>query len=290
MIKREGLVSVIIPFYCNIQWLEEALQSVENQTYKKYEIIVINDGSKEDISNIMKRHNNCKYIFQDNSGPANARNNGIGKARGEYIAFLDSDDLWRENKLEVQIGYMKKTKALWTYTGYYIFSGDHKQKKAHFIPITGNIFPQCLVSNPIATPTVMIDTDFLKRNENIRFPSDMRYGQDGFMWASISRKIPIEYIPLCLTKVRNHGNNSAKRAIIQIKVKAQFWEKLKDENIPYYKISTYLAHIYYFIYLIYKNVVIHFPSNILYEYIARIIYAPLWMALKIKTFGAGRKK
>lgn len=101
-LNREGkinpLVSVIIPTYNCARYITEAIESVLNQTCKDFEIIIIDDGSTDNTGNIIndyiEKNYTIKYFYQKNKGPAAARNNGLSKARGEYIAFLDSDDIW----------------------------------------------------------------------------------------------------------------------------------------------------------------------------------------------------
>jgi len=100
-------VSVIIPFYSNISWLAEAIDSVLDQTFKDFEIIVVNDGSPEDDIVFLEIYQNrIKYFKTENKGPAHARNFGIEVAQAEYLAFLDSDDLWMPTKLAKQIELM----------------------------------------------------------------------------------------------------------------------------------------------------------------------------------------
>lgn len=100
----KGLVSVIIPTYNRAGFLEEALKSVLNQTYSNLEIIVVDDGSTDNTKEVLKPFKDkIKYFYQENKGPAAAKNTGLKSANGEYIAFLDSDDLWPSSKIEIQI-------------------------------------------------------------------------------------------------------------------------------------------------------------------------------------------
>jgi len=106
-------ISVIIPFFDETNLLTRAINSVLHQTYKNFEIIIINDNpdKKSEILEIKKKFNNklIKYIFNKrNIGAGLSRNKGIMVAKGKYIAFLDSDDFWNKNKLSNQINYMKK--------------------------------------------------------------------------------------------------------------------------------------------------------------------------------------
>ncbi|RHA67243.1 glycosyltransferase family A protein [Dorea formicigenerans] len=106
-------VSIIIPCYDCAQFIDETLESLENQTFKNFEVICINDGSKDDTLEKLKKWEksqklNIKVIDQSNSGVSRARNNGIKEAQGEYILFLDSDDWYHENYVEFMLSGVKK--------------------------------------------------------------------------------------------------------------------------------------------------------------------------------------
>ena len=108
-------VSVIIPFYNGVNWLCEAVQSVLDQTYKNVEIIVVNDGSPENVQSFLDKYGTLvNYNYQENQGPAVARNLGMHLATGDYLAYLDSDDVWVPTKLEKQIGFMESNGFLAT--------------------------------------------------------------------------------------------------------------------------------------------------------------------------------
>jgi len=103
------LVSVVIPSYNYGHLISDALDSALDQTYKNLEIIVVDDGSKDDTKNVVKKYGKkIKYIHQENRGLSAARNKGIKNANGEFIAFLDSDDIWFRNKIEAQVTEMEK--------------------------------------------------------------------------------------------------------------------------------------------------------------------------------------
>ena len=110
-IVKENLVSVIIPTYNRSDLIKETINSVLNQTHKNFELIMVDDGSTVNTKTVIEsfKDNRIKYILQKHHGlPAVARNNGLKVAIGEYIAFLDSDDIWLPNKLEKQIESLKK--------------------------------------------------------------------------------------------------------------------------------------------------------------------------------------
>ena len=103
------LITVIIPAYNCSRFIKNAIESVFAQTYKHYELIVVDDGSVDGTSEILKKYkHNLKYIYQNNSGVSKARNTGIQQSNGEDIAFLDADDVWKNNKLEIQMHLFNK--------------------------------------------------------------------------------------------------------------------------------------------------------------------------------------
>jgi glycosyltransferase involved in cell wall biosynthesis len=225
-------VSVIIPFYSNVKWLCEAVESVLKQNYNNYEIIVINDGSKEDVSGFIEKYG-ClvRYFYQDNMGAAAARNLGIKKATGEYIAFLDSDDIWEMNKLSTQLSKMVEYDAKWSYTDYEFFGeGIINQYKRMNKKDEGKYD---FISPYIGTPTVMIDRHFMIDN-NLCFCEELEYGEDSFLWERIISISHVLYIPENLAMVRIRRNNASKRAAVQLTAYVDIYDKCISE-IPNYR-------------------------------------------------------
>src|SRR5512143_601373 len=103
----KGLVSVIIPVYNGEHFLREAVQSVMRQNYQNIEIVVVDDGSTDESARIAAGLN-VRYLFQPNRGAPAARNRGLQAARGEVITFLDVDDLWSDDKLQLQLGHFNQ--------------------------------------------------------------------------------------------------------------------------------------------------------------------------------------
>src|SRR4030067_1442187 len=99
----DPLIIIIIPVYNAEQYLPETLDSVFTQTYTNIEVITVDDGSTDKSAEIIKRYPAVKYIRQKNGGVSNARNSGIKASSGDYIAFLDQDDLWLPEKLKIQL-------------------------------------------------------------------------------------------------------------------------------------------------------------------------------------------
>lgn len=115
-------VSIITPCYNASRYISQTIDSVLTQTFTDWEMIIVDDGSKDDSSDIVekyvKKDSRIRLIQQPNGGSANARNHGIREATGRYIALLDADDLWLPQFLEKQIEFMKEKKAICVYSSY----------------------------------------------------------------------------------------------------------------------------------------------------------------------------
>jgi glycosyltransferase involved in cell wall biosynthesis len=107
------LVSIIITTYNREKYIEEAILSVVNQTFKNFEILIIDDGSSNNYAEIIcNKFDNCNYFYKENGGVSSARNYGVKMAKGTYIAFLDDDDYWRSDKLEKQVLILEREKEI----------------------------------------------------------------------------------------------------------------------------------------------------------------------------------
>lgn len=111
-------VSVIIPVYNSEKYLAEAIDSVLAQTYQDFELIIIDDGSSDHSREIATSYPKVNYVYQENRGVAAARNRGVQLAKGDFLAFLDADDIWLPNKLAIQMRVFAKNPSLEIVTGY----------------------------------------------------------------------------------------------------------------------------------------------------------------------------
>jgi len=102
------MISVIVITYNRAHFLADALDSIERQTFRDFEIIIVDDGSTDNTKEIADKYEGIRYIRQEHSGISKARNTAVKAAKGMWIAFLDSDDLWKEDKLQKQVDYIKK--------------------------------------------------------------------------------------------------------------------------------------------------------------------------------------
>ena len=233
-------VSVIIPVYNSSKHIKECIESVINQTYKNIEIIVVDDASSDNSTEIIKNINDSRInILQlkQNVGVATARNKGIKESTGDYICFLDSDDYWALDKLEKQVKFIETNNYTFIYAGYE-FLKNNKTHVAH-VPLSIN-YSQALKNTTIFTSTVMFNMRILKK-EDIFMPNIKR-GQDTATWWKVLKKGITAYginEPLSIYRVGEKSLSSNK-----IKALKRTWDIYKREEI------SCIKRIYCFIFYI----------------------------------------
>ncbi|MCF2638636.1 glycosyltransferase family 2 protein [Fusobacterium varium] len=161
-IFQEDLVSVIIPVYNSEKFIKETLNSVLNQTYKNIEIVLIDDCSKDNSENIIKQYqNNNKNIIYfkqaKNLGAGHARNKALELAKGRYVAFLDSDDIWFLEKIDKQLALMRKTNTSFCYTAIEMIDEDSNTVKPKRSIKEECTYKYLLQNTIIATSSVIVD-------------------------------------------------------------------------------------------------------------------------------------
>ena len=141
---NQPTIDIIIPNFNKAKYLNQCLNSITSQTYKNWKIFLIDDNSQDSSKKILKKFeekNNIEIFYlNENKGPSFCRNLGLEKSNSELIAFMDSDDIWPEDKLEKQINGMLKNNFNFTYTDFYFFFTMMKQKrKEQYYPIPTTI-------------------------------------------------------------------------------------------------------------------------------------------------------
>ncbi len=195
------LFSVIIPTYNRKDFVCIALSSVLNQTYKNFELILIDDGSTDKTKEALSQYKDKRitYFYQQNHGVAHARNRGIECARGDFIAFLDSDDKWAEQKLQRTLDYIKKfphisifhTEETWIKGGKIL-----NQKRKHKKP-TGFVFKNALPLCCIGFSTAVVKRDVF--NSVGLFDETFSACEDYDFWLRATHCYEVKLIPECLT-------------------------------------------------------------------------------------------
>lgn len=182
-------VSIIMPAYNSAEFIAESIQSVISQTYKDWELIITDDHSTDETVDIVKsykaRDNRIKLIeLNDNGGPAVARNRALNIASSRFIAFLDSDDLWHPQKLELQLNFMKENDYAFTFTSYQRISRDGATNY-NVIKAPARIsYGELLKNTIIGTLTVVID----KEKAGAFEMDNIRYRQDMALWCEILKR------------------------------------------------------------------------------------------------------
>ena len=186
---RNNLVSIIIPSYNSSRFIVECVNSVISQTFQNWEMIIVddcsNDNSKDIISDFSEKEERLKSIFlEENVGAAEARNIAIKKAKGKYIAFLDSDDIWNEDKLEKQIAFMSKNNIVFSFTSYQQISEDGIEKYSIMKAPKEIMYHSYLRNTIIGCSTVVIDKD---NSGEFDMPS-IRSSHDMALWLLIMKR------------------------------------------------------------------------------------------------------
>lgn len=164
--------SIIVPVFNAEKFISNCLDSIFNQTFYDFEVILINDGSKDASKEAIEKYKrkNCsiahkiKYVEQDNQGPVSARVRGIENAVGEYIAFLGADDVWYSNKLEIVDKTIRDKDVTFVYTNENMVFPNGKKKRCNYYAIGAHPVEDLIIKgNPISTSTVVADSTIKKR-------------------------------------------------------------------------------------------------------------------------------
>ena len=212
-------VSIITPSYNSEKYIAETIQSVLDQTYQDWEMIIVDDVSTDNslqiIEQYAKRDSRLKVIrLKQNMGPAHARNRAIEEASGKYIAFLDSDDVWFPKKLEKQINFLTDYSLVVTYSAYETIDGDSKYINTRNIQTTIT-YIDMLKSNHIGNLTGIYDTEFFGKT----YMKEHGH-EDYILWLEILKQIKsTRGIPEPLAKYR-----IVSKSISSNKLKALKWQ------------------------------------------------------------------
>lgn len=213
VVMKTPHISVIIPTHNREKFIGAAIQSVFNQTWQDLEIIVVDDGSVDNTKDLIQAYHSEKitYVHLKQGGPGWARNNGISRAKGDMVAFLDSDDIWEPNKLELQMEVM---------------AGDPQVKMAlanfKFIDPVDNILNESGVDPdysydgqflrdyldgrlPVYTSTVMVKRDVFDKVGS--FDEQHMIAEDLDLWIKIAAHFKVGYVHKPLTHIRKHSGN-----------------------------------------------------------------------------------
>lgn len=232
-------VSVIIPTYNYGKYIEKAIDSVLDQTYRDFEIIVVDDGSTDDTKEIIETKNNKKirYFYQTNRGASAARNKGIAEARGEYFVFLDADDSFCPENLEKKLSILERNaNAGFVYSdGIYKYSGKKKKSSDYGLSaagakLSGDIFLKLLEGYKIETSAVMLRAVCIRDVGG--FDEKITALQDYDLFLRICSKYPASFIDECLFESVRHEDSLSQKAtqIATYEIKARIIRKIEKND------------------------------------------------------------
>ena len=241
------LVSIIVPIYNAEKFIEETINNIYNQSYKNWELILVNDKSIDKSVSIIKKYisENIKLIeLEKNSGPAIARNEGIKIARGRFLCFLDADDLWDSKKIEKQIKFLKEKNCAFSFTGYQYMSFDG-QKTGKIVKIPEKLnYKQALKNTTIFISTVMFDMEKISKEE-IQI-SNMQVEDTATWWRILRSGYTAYGLNEVLTYYRRSENT---RSSNKFKAVKNAWKIYREQE----KIS-FLKSFYYFCWYVFNAI------------------------------------
>lgn len=233
--ENQPLVSVIMPCYNMEKFIAYTIQSVQKQTYPHWELCIVDDASTDETANIVRsfcnQDNKIRFVVKPkHSGIADTRNQCLKMAKGQYLAFLDSDDMWHPEKLEQQLQFMTQRNIGFSYSSYDCVdeAGNPLNK---IVKTTGDLNYEAYLRNTIiGCSTVMIDKDIVGE---VVVPN-FRTSEDAATWLNILRKGFIAYAieqPLTSYCIRQHSASSNK-----LKASADLWKVYRqNEKLPIFK-------------------------------------------------------
>lgn len=250
-------VSVIIPTFNTALYLCSAIESVLSQTYKDYELIIIDDGSTDDTAHIVRPYQSDKvrYYFQVNRGVNSARNTGIQNANGQLIALLDADDTWHPSKLERQVQYMMNNPQIVLSSCALTLVDENNRCIKIVHPETydksDKVVHELYIRNIIygGSSCVIIRKDCL--NTVGCFDEVLHGAEDQDMWLRIAQRYPVASIDEPLANIRIHANNAHKNIPMMKHNQIMFIRKHMHEKISIRKVKSFsyvyldAAHEYY---------------------------------------------
>lgn len=226
-------ISIVTPSYNASSFIKETIHSVQAQTYNNWEMIIVDDVSKDNTRELIKeeieKDNRIRLIeLTENSGAAIARNTGINNAKGKYVAFLDSDDLWLPEKLEKQLEFMQNNDIAFSFTSYQIMNQDgiltdkvvHVPEKINYNGLLKNTIIGCL--------TVMLDIEKLGK---VQMPN-IRTRQDTATWLKILRQGHYAYgLDEVLSNYRKVENSISSKKFKMAKMNWKLYREIEGLSI-----------------------------------------------------------
>lgn len=206
-------VSVVIPFFNAIKYLPETIETVLQQTYEDYEIVVVNDGSSEDVEGLIKQlnHPKVRLINQENKGCSEARNTGIRQSEGEYVAFLDADDLWHPAKLEKQVQILDQCADVGLVYVWSDLIDEQGQRTGRTAKPTaeGNVWEKLLEENIVGGGSIPLVRRSCLEATKLFDPDLVSFLEDWDLWLRLAAITKFRVVPEVLMYYRQLDSSSS---------------------------------------------------------------------------------
>ena len=238
-------VSVIIPTYNCAEYLPQAIESILAQTYKDYEIIVVDDGSSDGTDAVLAKYGDkIRCLRQENQGPGAARNSGIRNSRGTLVAILDADDKWFPQKLEIQCEYMASHEEIGL-----VFSDANSfdengtktvaYNRNYRRVFEGQVFDKLILKNFIGSNTIMVRKECL--DEVGLFAENTMVAEDWHLWLRIAKRYFIGYIDQPLVMYRLSPGTLTANSAKAYPYRIQVMEEILSLYSDYFECRTWLV-------------------------------------------------
>ena len=248
------LVSIVCPTYNCERFVKKTISSVLNQKYENFELLIIDDCSSDKTVDIVKSIKDKRiklFVNNKNSGAAYSRNKALALAKGDYIAFLDGDDLWAEDKLEKQIAFMEKNNVMFSYTDYELIDEHDQSLGVYYTGPRKVTYRKFLHIDYVGTSTVVYKREIYP---DLKIPDDIFKRNDDALWLLLSKKETCFRMPGIYSKYRRvSGSISSGKKSKLFHYHVVLYQKL-------YGASKFKATIYAL-----RNVFYYFCKQILYK-------------------------
>lgn len=232
------MVSVVVPVYHAENYMEETMNCVRAQTYPDWELLLVVDGPEDPTVEVIQKYLERTgekrihvFIQEKNQGAALARNRGVSEAKGRYIAYLDADDLWKPDKLEKEVNFMRHKNAAFAFTGYE-FADENGKGTGKVVRVPEKLtYKEALKNTTIFTTTVMFDT---KKIDKAMLEMPNMKSEDTALWWKVLRKGYIAYgLDENLVYYRRPSVSLSSNKIIAIQRIWNLYRQAEKLSIPY---------------------------------------------------------
>ena len=230
--KKPPLVSIVITYFKKKKYIKKTLNSIFNQSYKNFELIFVYDDSNisdfQFIKKLLFKFKRKKIILnKKNIGVSKSRNKALNNCKGKYIALIDSDDLWKKNKLNKQILFMEKNLTYFSFTSYNVIDTKNNVLKKKLV-FSDPTYKNLLKKNIIGLSTVVFNRKILK---HIKFPN-LKTQEDFEVWLRLlSKGYKLSHIPLVLSSWRLTNDSLSSNILQKIKDAFRLYYFFQKKNL-----------------------------------------------------------